>query len=352
MTRVIRPLFVAALVLTLALAAGGCDFFRRDEPEATYPAREVPVVTPAVVLADDAVLDQDDLCVWVHANRPADSLIITSDKDAHRLFVYDLAGTRLQTIEMPQPGNIDLRYAFPLGGRKVDIVAVNQRTGGDRIRVFAVDMKTRRLARVDNDAIRTGENYGGTLYKSAKTGAFYFITTSMDGPCQQVELTDDGTGKVAGKIVRSWRAGYAEGAVADDARGRLYVAVEDEGVWELGAEPDDPTPGRRILRVGQHGLTADLEGLAIHPNLEGGPALVVSNQGSSNFKVFRLTDVAPLGTFGVAGARESDGVAVEPTNLGGAFTTGLFACHTATEPRCPVLLVPWQRVADALQRSR
>jgi myo-inositol-hexaphosphate 3-phosphohydrolase len=96
---------------------------------------------------------------------------------------------------------------------------------------------------------------------------------------------------------------------------------------------------------------ADLEGLAIHPDLAGGPALLVSNQGASNFKAFRLPALEPLGTFGVAGARETDGIAVEPSNLGGPFAKGLFACHTATEPRCPVLVVPWPRVAEALGRN-
>jgi len=350
MHRLAQAILTAVFLTALPLASSGCRLFER-ETEPVYAPRTVPVVAPTVVLADDAVRDQDDLCVWVHPKRPADSLLITSDKDAHRLFVYDTSGVRLQTLEMPQPGNIDLRYGFPLGGGKVDIVAVNQRKEGFRIRVYAVDPKARRLGRVDDDAILTGPNYGGTLYHSATTGRFYFITTSQEGVCEQVELADDGNGRISGRKVRTWDAGYAEGAVADDARGRLYVAAEDEGVWELGAEPDDPAPGRLVLRVGQHGLVADLEGLAIHPDVGGGPALLVSNQGASNFKVFRLPDLAPLGTFGVAGARETDGIAVEAAGLGGPFSNGLFACHTATEPRCPVLVVPWPRVAEALDRN-
>jgi 3-phytase len=349
MHRLARAVLTAA-ILFLALFPGGCRLFGR-ETEPVYVPRDVPVVAPHLVLADDAVRDQDDMCIWVHPQRPADSLLVTSDKDANRLFVYDLAGKRLQTLDVPQPGNIDVRPGFPLGEGKVDIVAVNQRKQGFRIRVYAVDPQARRLARVDNDAILTGPNYGGTLYRSAKTGRFYFITTSMEGVCEQVELTDDGSGRVAGRKVRTWRAGYAEGAVADDARGRLYVAAEDDGVWELGAEPDDPAPGRLVLRVGQHGLVDDLEGVAIHPDLAGGPALLVSNQGASNFKVFRLPDLAPLGTFGVAGARATDGIAVEPRDLGGPWSGGLFACHTATEPRCPVLVVPWPRIAEVLERK-
>jgi 3-phytase len=340
----------ALLAAVLALAPAGCSLFR-EEAEPVYAPAGIPVAAPALVLADDEVRDQDDMAIWVHPRRPTESLVIASDKDAHRLFVYDLSGERLQTLPMPQPGNIDLRYGFALGGKTADIVAVNQRKEGFRIRVYAVDPQARRLERVDNDAILTGPNYGGTLYRSPKTGKVYFVTTSMDGPCEQYELADDGAGRVAGRKVRAWDAGYAEGAVADDARARLYVAAEDDGVWELGAEPDDPAPGRLVLRVGEHGLVADLEGLTIHPDVSGGPALVVSNQGASNFKVFRLPDLVPLGTFGVAGARETDGIAVEPKNLGGPFASGLFACHTATEPRCPVLLVPWSRVTEALERN-
>jgi 3-phytase len=306
----------------------------------------VKPVPPQVKCADRDSKDQDDLCIWVHPTDPSQSLIITSDKKAHKLFVYDLAGNTLQSIPAQHPGNIDVRYGFPLGGHRVDIVAFNQRQD-PRVLVYKVDGKTRQLQRVDNAAIRTAENYGGTLYRSPKTGKFYFLTTSKGGDIEQYELADDGTGSVAGKKVRRWRIAKSEAAVADDEAGKVYIGEEDKGVWEVGGEPDDPTPGQLVIRLGANGLTGDVEGLALYPLPGGGGYLIVSNQGSSNFKVYQRAGAHEfVGTFAVQGATKTDGLDVCNANLGPPFAQGLFACHTE-EGNCPVLLTRWDAIARA-----
>jgi 3-phytase len=303
---------------------------------------------PAVLCRDPAAKDQDDVAIWLHPTQGALSTIIASDKSAGRIFVYDLAGRTLQAIEAPGAGNIDVRCGFPLGGRKVDIVAFNQRAGGFAIAVYAVDPETRALRRADDGKIRTGENYGGTLYRSPRTGKVFFLATAVAGPLEQYELFDDGAGRIAGRKERFWRVGLSEAAVGDDAAGKIYIAEESKGVWEVGGEPDDPTPGRLVIRTGENGLTDDVEGLAIHPNVGGSKALVVSNQSRDNFKVYRLGgDFALLGTFTVQGASDTDGLDIAARDLGGPFAKGLFACHTNSAGR-PVLLVPWDRVMGAL----
>lgn len=338
----VRAIAVGLMLVATWSAAG--KEARQDSGKA-----EPPAIEPVARCCDEKASDQDDLCLWVNPKDAARSTVIASDKAADRLFVYDLAGHTLQAIETPHPGNIDLRYGFPLGGRKVDIVAFNQRASPRRVMVYAVDPETRHLARVDNGRIDTGANYGGTLFRSPKTGKVYFVTTSMGGACEQYELADDGTGKVGGTKVRTFQTGFSEAAVGDDARGRIYVGEEQKGVWEVGGEPDDTAPPRLVVRLGANGLRGDVEGLAIHPNVGGGPALVVSNQGRNNFKVYRLGgDFALLGTFTVRGALDTDGLDLTTTDLGPPFAKGLFACHTDVIPR-PVLLVPWDRVAEALR---
>lgn len=336
------------------LAAGACRPLRGQgqTPPQPAPAEQKPVeVEPAVRCRDPQARDQDDMAIWVHPTDPPLSLIIASDKEAGCIFVYDLSGRTLQSVPTPAPGNIDVRRGFPLAGRKVDIVAVNQRAEPYKILVYAVSADSRRIERVDNGAILTGENYGGALYRSARTGRFYFITTSMGGTCEQYELADDGSGRVAGRKVRTWRVGFAEAAVADDQRGRIYVGEETKGVWEFGAEPDDPPDGRLVAPVGRDGLRADVEGLAIHPGVGGGPALVVSNQSRNRFNVYRLGgDFAYLGAFAVRGASDTDGIDIAAADLGGQFSGGLFACHTDAGGR-PVLLVPWRRISEALERA-
>jgi 3-phytase len=216
--------------------------------------------------------------------------------------------------------------------------------------VYKLDSHSRQLQRIDNDAIQTDTNYGGTLYKSPRTDKFYCFTTSKEGHVEQYEFSDDGNGRIAGNRVRSWQVGECEAAVADDEAGKLYIGVEDGGVWKVGGEPGDPTPGKLIIKLGENGLTGDVEGLTIY-HLPGGTGyLLVSNQESNNFKVYeRTADHHFLGTFAIQGAEDTDGIDVHNANLGPRFPQGLFACHTGAEDICPVLLTPWEAVAEAVR---
>src|ERR671918_695982 len=80
------------------------------------------IVSPSLTLAPPGIKDQDEMTFWLHASDLSRSTIITSDKSADKLFVYDLNGNTIQAVAAQQPGNIDTRYRFPLGGGFVDIV--------------------------------------------------------------------------------------------------------------------------------------------------------------------------------------------------------------------------------------
>src|SRR5262249_6617947 len=145
--------------------------------------------------------DQDDMCIWVHASVRGRSTIITSDKAVNKLFVYDLAGSTVQVVPTPgKPGNIDVRYAFPLAG-PVDIVAVNDRTNA-KLLVYKVNPITRMLTRADNGNIVTLSNYGSCLYHNLVSDTYYAFTTSQSGIIGQYRLSEQG-GTVAGTLVRS-----------------------------------------------------------------------------------------------------------------------------------------------------
>src|SRR4051812_12764514 len=68
---------------------------------------------PTVTLTTPAANDQDDMCVWVHPTNPGESTVITSDKHADKLFVYDVAGKLVQSVDVKYPGNIDIRTGLP-----------------------------------------------------------------------------------------------------------------------------------------------------------------------------------------------------------------------------------------------
>ncbi len=323
-------------VLTVLAYVGFC-------PMAIAEGAPAPVETPiAVTLSHPNHLDQDDMCIWVHPATPAQSLIVTSDKTAERLFVFDLDGKALQELPVDgMPGNIDLRYGFPLNGETVDIVAYNDRTQ-QVVRVYAVDAKARQLVRVDDGSIRTGLNYGLALYRSPKTGKFYAFTVAEEAPggAEQYELTDNGEGRITGKKVRAWAQPKSEGCVADDETGVLFIGEEEGGIWKLGAEPEDETPGQIIIPVTEHGFEADIEGLTILYGPDGAGYLIASSQGNAQYKVFdRKAPHAYVTTFTIAGVSDTDGIDLVNVNLGPKFPAGVFAAHNGIADPCPVVLV-------------
>ncbi|MFN8707946.1 MAG: phytase, partial [Planctomyces sp.] len=213
-----------------------------------------------------------------------------------------------------------------------------------------VDSETGSLSRVDS-GISTVPNYGGCLYHSRRTGRIYFFTTSEGSVIGQYELRANDEGTISGMLVREWSVGKCEGAAADDSAGMVYIGEEARGVWKVGAEPDDPTSGKLVVEVGQHGIAGDIEGISIFPTSDEQGYLIVSDQGGSRFHVLeRQGSNRYLTSFSVEGARETDGIDAVPGNFGGPFSDGIFGCHTDGD-RCAMLLTSWKSIGDVIRAT-
>jgi len=309
---------------------------------------DVDVVERRLSLVYDEIDDTDDMCIWIHPTDPSLSTIIAADKAADNLVVYDLAGTPLQVLPFyhsetgsEQPGNIDLRYGFPLGDELVDIVAVNQRASsiGRGVRVFKIDPETRLLERVDDGLVMEHANYGMCLYESRVTGKFYYFATAKSQGVEQYELVDNGQGLITPVFVRRWDQKKCEGAVADDELGYVYICEESTGVWRYDAEPDASTEGTLIAATGENGFKKDAEGVTIYHARDGGGYLIVSSQGNDTFMVYdRQPPHAFVKAFTIEDVEESDGVDVTNVNLGPLFPYGLFTCHADGKPSIAVVV--------------
>ena len=307
------------------------------------------VVDPVLELSAPGIADQDDMCIWLHQENKDMSTVITSDKGANKLFVYDLSGNVIQTIGLSgTPGNIDIRYNFMLSGVPTDIVGYNDRSNGTIV-FYKVDRSTRQLSFISNfsDSGMTGNNYGFSLYHSLATEKYYAIASSNSTQMKQWELIDNGDSTIAGIFKRTWNNGsgdITEGLVADDELGFLYAANEGEGIYKYNAEPDDPNPvGELIAPVGVNGLTADVEGLTIYYLSGGNGYLLASSQGSDEFKVYERQ--APhnfINTVSVTGVGSTDGIDVTNLNLGTSFPSGLFLMHDGTGSPYAVRGCKWE----------
>ncbi len=339
MNRSRLPLFFAALSVSwLALAQ--------------VVSVNASVETSPALTSGDAV---DDPAVWIHPTDVGRSLIIGTDKQSG-LFTYELDGKQVQQIGGLM-GNVDIRYNFPLGGASVALVVVNERSSPGRVRVFKVDPATRQLVDVGVGTPLTNDGYGGCMYRSASSNKYYFFSTDKSGLVQQLELADDGAGKVKATMVREFDVGgQIEGCSADDQLGNFFVGEEAVGIFRYSAEPAGGTTRIQVDTTSGGHVVADVEGLSIYRGGGETGYLIASSQGNDTFSLYqRKAPFAFVGTFRVAdgngfdGAEGCDGIDVVNVALGAAFPKGVFIAQDTANPGANqnFKLVPWERIASA-----
>ncbi|MEH2036097.1 phytase [Nostoc sp.] len=354
--------------------------------------------------AVDQNADADDPAIYVNATNSADSLILTSVKNAG-LRVYDLSGNLLETVN---PGgirynNIDLQYGFKLGNQSIDIAVASDRNN-DKLAIFKInpnpttpgqyleDITDSNIATIFQAApfeppysASTRSSYGLTLYRSPITNDYYVFTSRREtGDIAQFKLIDKGNGQIGAELVREFtipspttaeRSPQTEGMVVDQETGFLYIAQEDVGIWKFQAEPDGGTTGKLIDRVrfegGSH-LTDDAEGLTIYYGKNGTGYLLASSQGDSTFIAYtREGNNEYVGNFAIGNngsidsVQESDGADVINVPLGSNFPFGLFVTQDGSNEPAKIVsdegeeenvssnfkLVPWENIANAFPNS-
>lgn len=330
------------------------DTWLAEHPAAPAPARP-PVVLPTgqtqpMREAGDAA---DDLAIWVHPQRGAQSLILATDKK-RGLAVYSLDGRERQFLPVGRINNVDLRQGLVYGGRKLDLAVATQRDEAALV-LFGVSPggKVSELARLPTGL---DDIYGVCVGRNAEGGLDIF-PNDKDGRVLRLRL------KLAGK---TWQAepvaefrldSQPEGCVVDEANQALFVGEEKRGVWRQDLSVAGAKPAL-VITAGP-GLTPDVEGLAIHP---GRGWLVVSSQGSDSYAIY---DIKPpftqRGTFaigtnaalGIDGVSETDGLDLSAANLGGPYTDGVLVVQDGHKrlPHGPqnFKLVPWSAVEKAVR---
>lgn len=303
----------------------------------------------------------DDPAIWIHPEDTGLSTVIGTDKTSG-LVVYDLDGNTLQSIDIGDVNNVDVRYNFPLADETVALVAATNRTFNSLV-LYAVNPQTRELYDVAARDIISDmqEVYGFCMYHSAMTGDYYAIINSADtGEVEQYRLFDDGMGRVDAELVREFVVGQqTEGCVADDELGNLFIGEETAAIWKYGAEPDAGDERVLVDSVENGNFTADVEGLAIYYGSDGSGYLIASSQGSSEFVIYdRTGDHSYIGRFsvveaeGVDAVSGTDGLDVTNAALGDAFPEGLFVAQDDTninpDENQNFKLVSWGDIAEAL----
>lgn len=309
-----RILGLAAFSMVLGGCGGG------------LPAVEIEAVleTASVAGTGDAA---DDPAVWVSDN-PADSLIFGTDKD-NGVYVYTMTGAEHAYLPEGRLNNVDVRYDFALNGRMVDIAGASDRSNIG-IAFFFIDPDTRDVSYAGAVPLENiVEPYGFCFYRSRQDGELYaFVSDKDPGTFVQVRVGWNGESVTAEEVRRVTLGTIAEGCVADERTGTVYMNEENVGVWMMGAEPTDPAEPVQIAAVDGQQLSADAEGAALLPRGETGGWLVVSSQSDNAYVAYDLETHAFVTRFrivdgAVDGVTHTDGLDISTANLGETFPGGI-----------------------------
>lgn len=327
------------LIVTIALTAVSGYLYSCRTARAAYG----PAIKP-VIVTEPVQHDTDDPAIWVNPSNPAASLVLGTDKEEDgALYVFDLQGKIVQdkVIKgLKRPNNVDVEYGLSFQGKPTDIAVVTERLT-HKLRIFSLpDMKPIDGGGLDMFVGETTPEYrdlmGIALYKN-KTGQVFAMVGRKNGPKEggyiwQYQLEDNGAGALKATLVRKFGRFSGrkeiEAIVVDDAMGYVYYSDEGFGVRKYYADADKTNEELAVL--GTQGFRQDHEGISIYAVTDSTGYILVSDQQTNHFRIFRREGTAEnphehafiksihLSTL------ESDGSEVVSLPLNEVFKKGLF----------------------------
>ena len=310
--------------------------------------------TPVAAFGDAA----DDPAIWINEHDAKSSLILGTDK-RRGLMVYDLAGNKVQSLNVGRLNNVDVRQHQAINNETQTWITASNRTLNS-ISVFTVDSENK-VNHVTEVATNLTEIYGMCMY-SSESGQYVFVN-DKSGLFQQYKLTGE-QGNLSGELVREFTLpSQPEGCSADDKLGQLFAGEEDAGIWYIGAEPTSGNKAVMLQGINEQ-LVADVEGMEIY-HADDKRYLVVSSQGDNSYVLYKISDntqpsLSFAGKFnvianldkGIDGAGETDGLTVTAKALPG-YPEGMLIVQDGYN-RMPLQpqnfkIIDWREVKKAIK---
>jgi len=316
---------LAVIVAATAVVAAPVE----SAPVGTVQVPSTLETTPTGISGDTA----DDPAIWVNTGNPEASLIITNEKSAGRLTVFNLAGQVVQRITNPSGfyGNVDVRGRVVAAAHSgILLWWVTGTTNGPQL-VPAQE--------ATGNAATGGE--GLCMYDPGRPGAgdgLYVINVHRTTYRVRMHpLTDaDGDGLLlVGKPVRDFYLGSeGEGCEVDDATGALYLAEEDVGIWRYDlTTPTGLVPPRAMFAPVGPNLSPDIEGLALAAGVLYASAQNVAAPKYNWYSRYNAATSAYLGSFRITDGTgsddcdQTDGIDAYDGYLNPTFPQGMFVCQ-------------------------
>lgn len=283
--------------------------------------------TEAVASSDDAA---DDPAVWVHKEDALKSIIIGTDKQ-YGLIAYSLDGKIIKEYPVGRVNNVDVRTRIQLGNSIISIAAASNRTHNS-INVFRVNEENGDLEPILAKELKSNlpEVYGFCLYYNIDTHYLAAFVVGKEGGVEEWSLSLV-SGKVEGKLKRTFQVGsQAEGMVADDYYGHLYIGEENVALWRYDLNTGGVLERKKVATTEDANMSADFEGVALYDKGMGEGYIIVSSQGNNSYAMFDRKTNKYLKSFSlieknkIDGTNDTDGIDVSAVSFGKKYPKGFF----------------------------
>lgn len=317
-----------------------------------YPAVYPMAETDPVSTADDAA---DDIAIWINPVDASKSLIVGTNKKSG-VALYDLSGNQVFFLESGRVNNVDLRQID-------ETIIIGSNRSLNTLDVYRLNTGAQSLTLAGQFPVGRDEPYGACMYDGGPDVGLVAFIAFKDGELRSWKIQSTPDGKVTAEPGPGTNVGaQAEGCVADDAKGTLFVGVEEVGIFAMDAKNPRFDQAFQIDTIGDvSNLVADVEGLTIYYGQDGKDYLLASSQGDNTFMVY---DRLPPHTFrakfriadnmeaGIDGAQETDGIDATGLSLGGNLPQGVFVVQDGfnTQPaeNQNFKLVDWREIAPLI----
>ena len=290
----------------------------------------------------------DDSAIWVSDSSEQASLILGTNKD-EGLHVYALDGTELQFLDVGAINNVDIRGRFA--------VASNDEMGA--LSWFVITRNTAApVLHIGDTQVQKAEPYGVCLGQD-EIGLIAAITYK-DGLVEFWRGDQSKDADISATLESTVQLPtQLEGCAFDETQDLIFIGEEAFGLYAYAYLDGMAKPKIVDSIVASNGLVADVEGVSVYYEPNGG-YIVASAQEADRFVVYdRLPPHAPRGIFTVSenengsidAVSHTDGLDVVSSPLPG-FPNGLLVVQDDGNPASGIdqnfKLVDWSTIKTAL----
>ncbi len=273
----------------------------------TYKEVYADVETEPVYASDDAA---DDICVLENNLFPDKSLIISSDKK-YGIIVYNLKGEKIHDYKLGRINNVDI---IPSPNRKGHYIVCASNRTYNSIDLYLFNSNGEIIKLLLRQEVKSFKDVYGITFYNGSVNNYLFISDKRGRVEQWIYNNNEENPKIS-KVRTLKFSSIVEGIVADEFYGKVYIAQERVGIWQVNVNPSISENRKLVFRKNKY-MKPDFEGLSLRSEPNGKGQLIASIQGSNGYLLIDRQELHPILFFRITsselidGTSETDGIDV------------------------------------------